>query len=337
MEGQHFEHRELVRAEDGFLALSSRGEGAVGEVVGGSEAAVVAREQFRGCPAMLDERAEAVEGLGECDLQRAAGREAVSCGGRDQGLQQPGVDEGGREQGGRRNRPGAGGSVRVRDRVDRMRSWSRRASPRRSSLSPMRSVSQPRTARAAAECPMCRADRNSSIAIAAHCSGLASWSPESERAWCSSASPCTRAPRSTTAAPWTACRADRSGGRGGHRFAGLGLGAEAFGLGGLGAQEFGVGQDRGGGARPRRVLPAVVGRNGEGLAAHGTHPPQVSGSARDDTQQGEAFASSGSRTCDGCSGSRRHRTRRGPRPGRRAGGGCRPGSGGSLGGGRSSG
>jgi hypothetical protein len=77
----------------------------------------------------LDERAEAVEGLGECDLQRAAGREAVSCGGRDQGHQQPGVDEGRPEQGGRRNRPGAGGSVRVRDRVDRMRSWSRRASP----------------------------------------------------------------------------------------------------------------------------------------------------------------------------------------------------------------
>ena len=67
------------------------------------------------------------------------------------------------------------------------------------------------------------------------------------------------------------------------------LGREAFGFGGLRAHELGVGQHRRGGGGPRRVLPAVLARGREGLAAHRAHRLHVARAARDDTQQREAL------------------------------------------------
>ena len=74
------EHGAPVAADTELgVVLSSRsgGEGAVGEVVGGSEAAAVVREHCADVRPGLDERAEGVEGSGggRCGRQRAAGRE----------------------------------------------------------------------------------------------------------------------------------------------------------------------------------------------------------------------------------------------------------------------
>ena len=165
------------------------GEGPVREVVGGSEAAVVVHQQFADAGAGLDERAEGVEGLGEGEgvLQRAAGRGPFAGGDRDRGFQQPGLDDGGRQQYGSRS---------VQDRADQgARVFV--VAPR--GLGPAAHDQQiPAVADAVGQpaedgprrcgVPEEQGGANSSAAIEAYCCGLVWWSPNSERARCSSAS-----------------------------------------------------------------------------------------------------------------------------------------------------
>ena len=191
-------------------------------------------------------------------------------------------------------------------------------------MSPVRSVSQPKTVRAAAECPSSRAARNSSIAIEADCSAPAAWSPNSERACCSSASPSARSPRSNTAAPWTACRTNRNGGS--RRGPGPGLRRR-------GARR----RRRPASARCRPVSPSRL-RTTPSSPSRGR--PRRRGPrtmarivrrrprCRRRHPAGRGTASSGSRSRAGGSAPARRRARRARRPGRRARAGPGPGSGG---------